>query len=82
MSNVTMIRVPKLLNIDEVAKLVGLSKSGLDKARKRGELAEPVVLGGRNGWTPADVQKYFDDKLAERAARQAARDEARRKLGR
>lgn len=66
--------IPKLLEYQDVLSITGYSRSGIDKLRKQGRFPEPIKHGKKCCWTTEDMTKYFSERVAERDARQAARD--------
>ena len=54
----------RLLDVVEVAKILGVSKQMIYKLEKNGDLP-CVQIGRRKKFRPEDIEKYIDDNISE-----------------
>ena len=56
----------KILRIDEVIAVTGMSRSGIYAAVKKGAFPRPYALTQRTvGWVEDEVQSWLSSKLAD-----------------
>lgn len=58
----------KLLDRAGVAHLLGITTKTLDRLRKQGGFAKPVMIGQRARWRGCDVQAWIDQKITDEQA--------------
>jgi excisionase family DNA binding protein len=66
-------RLEPLLNIRGVATVLGISRDGVYKLMREGEL-EPIRVGARARFEPADVRAYLERKREGRDAKPKRKD--------
>ncbi len=67
---------PTKLGYDDICKITGYSRSGIDKLRRNGKFPEPIKYGKNCSWTIDDINKFFIDRLLDREIRQEKRNQA------
>ena len=60
MSTATISPIPPVLDAQDLAKLLGVSRRQIDVLKARGELPEPIRLGSRLRWRGADVARFLE----------------------
>jgi len=64
MSTATISPIPPVLDAQDLAKLLGVSRRQIDVLKARGELPEPIRLGARLRWRGADVAEFLERQPA------------------
>lgn len=59
----------KLMGIDELGALLGLSERSIQKLVKRGGFPPPIKLGRASKWSSAAVQIWLDEKVQVQIAK-------------
>jgi prophage regulatory protein len=58
----------KVLSIDQVCEVTGLSSSTIYELVKRGDFPRPIKIGGKNGWRESTLIAFLDRKESESTA--------------
>jgi len=64
-------RPRRLLRIREVCDRVGLSKTTIYVRMANGDFPKPVQLGGTVAWVESEIDKWIEDRIADRDDRPA-----------
>lgn len=57
----------KLLQLEDVMAMVGMSRSGLYQIMNKGQFPRPIKIGDRRtGWLKSDIDDWFEERIKAR----------------